>query len=83
MTVNAATLETMRARIAELEAEVAQVKAPKPLTFKVAPKGGLSVYGLQMRPVTLYREQWERVLGEAEQIKAFIETHKSDLKVKE
>lgn len=42
------------------------------LTMKVTEKGGLSVYGLGRFPVTLYRGQWERLLGEADAIRAFI-----------
>ncbi len=76
------TNQEMLARIAELEAKVAEVEAPKALKMKVAVKGGLSVYGLGRLPVTLYRGQWERLLSEADQIKEFIEAHKDELKVK-
>ena len=43
-----ATLETLRARIAELEAEVAVAKAPKPVKLKVSEKGAVSLYGLEI-----------------------------------
>ena len=78
-----ATLETLRARIAELEAEVAVAKAPKPVKLKVSEKGAVSLYGLGRFPVTLYKGQWERLLVEAEQIKAFIEANKTRLAIKE
>ena len=62
------------------EQALAQLKtAPKsnggPLSCKQSEKGGLSVYGLQRMPVTLYAEQWERLFGFAEEIKGFIKTH--------
>ena len=61
-------------------------KADEPkrgLYCKVSPKGGLSVYGLQRMPVTLYVEQWERLLGFTDEIKAFMASHTSELKRKE
>ena len=62
------------------EEALAQLKtAPKSnggsLSCKVSEKGALSVYGLQRMPVTLYAEQWERLLGFAEDIKGFIANH--------
>ena len=58
---------------------VAQLKtAPKSngsLSCKVSQKGAVSVYGLQRMPVTLYAEQWERLLAFAEQVKGFIASH--------
>lgn len=72
----------------ELMAEIARLKAqaqamPKGVTLKVSEKGALSVYGLGRFPVTLYRGQWERLLGEAEKIQAFIQANASVLKTKE
>ena len=68
---------------AELEAktqENAQLKATGPaLTMKVSAKGAVSVYGLGRWPVTLYGEQWPKVLDIAEDIKAFIEANRSQL----
>ena len=62
------------------EQALAQLKtAPKsnggPLSCKQSEKGGVSVYGLQRMPVTLYAEQWERLLGFAEEVKGFIKSH--------
>jgi hypothetical protein len=59
---------------------VAQLKtAPKSnggsLSCKVSEKGAVSVYGLQRMPVTLYAEQWERLLAFAEEVKSFIANH--------
>ena len=47
------------------------------ITFKVSEKGGVSVYGLGRFPVTLYQEQWEKLLSEADNIRAFIAENKA------
>ena len=62
------------------EQALSQLKtAPKsnggPLSCKQSEKGGVSVYGLQRMPVTLYAEQWERLLAFAEEVKGFIKSH--------
>lgn len=75
--------DALLARIAELEAQVAKAKAPKPIKFKVSPKGAVSVYGLQRFPVTLYKGQWEQLLSEAENLKLFLEKNKPLLTEKE
>jgi len=51
--------------------------------MKVSEKGAVSVYGLGRFPVTLYQEQWVKLLATADDIKAFIEENRSKLKVKE
>lgn len=53
------------------------------LYCKVSPKGGLSVYGLQRMPVTLYVEQWQRLLDFTDEISAFIKENDAELKRKE
>jgi hypothetical protein len=53
------------------------------LYCKVSAKGGVSLYGLQRMPVTLYVEQWERLLGFADELLAFMKEHDSELKRKE
>jgi hypothetical protein len=53
------------------------------MSLKVSEKGGLSVYGLGRFPVTLYREQWEKLLGMADEIRKFIQENDSALKKKE
>ena len=53
------------------------------ITFKVSEKGAVSVYGLGRFPVTLYQEQWEKLLNEADNIRGFIAENKSRLKTKE
>ena len=73
--------------IEELKAELEKMKAQKArtgeLSFKVSEKGAVSVYGLGRFPVTLYQEQWARLLGVAEDLKTFIAENSSKLKVKE
>jgi hypothetical protein len=51
--------------------------------MKVSEKGGVSVYGLGRFPVTLYQEQWLKLLGLADEIKQFIEENRERLKLKE
>jgi len=53
------------------------------LYCKVSQKGAISVYGLQRMPVTLYVEQWERLLDFGDEIRKFIEEHNAELKRKE
>ena len=53
------------------------------LYCKVSLKGGMSLYGLQRMPVTLYVEQWERLLAFSDELRAFLKEHDSELKRKE
>lgn len=55
----------LKARIAELEAQLAAANKPRALSARVAPAGGVSVYGLGRFPVTLYTEQWTRLFSDA------------------
>jgi hypothetical protein len=75
----------MKAELERLRAENAQLKTKdKPgISLKVSEKGALSLYGMGRFPVTLYKEQWLRVLEQADQIKAFIAENDSQLKAKE
>ena len=77
------TYEELKSRLAQLEKEVETKKRSADLVFKVGEKGGVSVYGLGRFPVTLYYEQWNRLLGAAGEIKKFLEENKSKLKLKE
>lgn len=54
----------------------------KGLSLKVSEKGGVSVYGLGRFPVTLYKEQWMRLLDLSDEIRAFISANESKLKAK-
>jgi len=64
---------------------LAALETPKrgSLYCKVSEKGAVSVYGLQRMPVTLYQEQWERLLDYAEEVRSFIKDHEGQLKKKE
>jgi hypothetical protein len=75
------TKEELIARIAELEKQVGNKKSGR-LEFRVSEKGGVSVYGLGRFPVTLYYEQWQRLLGTAEELRTFLEENKGKLKLK-
>lgn len=73
-----AELERLRA-----ENELLKKSGRSKLAMKVSEKGALSVYGMGRFPVTLYKEQWLKLLGMADDIKAFIEANNESLKTKE
>ena len=73
--------EELMARIAELEKQAGPRKKGS-LEFRVGEKGGVSVYGLGRFPVTLYYEQWIRLLDTADSLRAFLEENKPRLKLK-
>ncbi len=76
------TIEKLQAELATAQARVAQLEAAKPtgrIVCKVSEKGAVSVYGLQKWPVTLYHEQWVRLLDESPQIRAFMLAHSDKL----
>jgi hypothetical protein len=73
--------EELKARVQELEKQT-QARKRGSLEFKVSEKGGMSVYGLGRFPVTLYYEQWVRLLDQADQIREFLEANKAGMKMK-
>ena len=77
--------EELQAELERLRAENEALKKPSrgPMHMKVSEKGALSVYGLGRFPVTLYREQWEKLLGMGDEIRIFIKDHDGELKRKE
>ena len=81
------TEEDPLAELARLRAENEALKKattkPVGISFKVSEKGGVSVYGMGRFPVTLYVEQWETLLGRADDLRAFIEANRGRLKKKE
>ena len=78
------TDEDLKAELERLRAENERLKSQRgrSVSLKVSEKGGVSVYGLGRFPVTLYKEQWTKLLGMADQIRTFIKEHDAELKVK-
>jgi len=76
--------EDMKAELERLRTENEALKrtSSKGLSLKVSEKGGLSVYGLGRFPVTLYKEQWNKLLDMAGEIRAFLKANDSKLKTK-
>jgi hypothetical protein len=78
--------DDVKSELERLRAENAALKASSTrrggVSFKVSEKGGLSVYGLGRFPVTLYKEQWTKLLELADDIRAFIKAHEAELKSK-
>ncbi len=79
------TDEDLKAELERLRSENAALKkgASTGITMKVSEKGALSIYGMGRFPVTLYKEQWLKLLGMAEDIRAFIAANDGQLKTKE
>jgi hypothetical protein len=78
------TEEELQAELERLRAENEKLKRPRgQMSMKVSEKGALSVYGLGRFPVTLYREQWEKLLGMSDEIRQFIQDNDANLKRKE
>lgn len=81
------TPEEMIAELNRLKAENESLKNStahvRPLSLKISEKGAVSLYGLGRFPVTLYKEQWQKVLNAADEIKAFIKANDAQLKAKE
>jgi hypothetical protein len=81
--------ETAQEKLARLEAEnkalreQMEQRKPGQLRLKVSEKGGLSVYGLGRFPVTLYKEQWTRLLDYADEIRSYLQQHDKELKGKD
>lgn len=77
--------DDLRAELDRLRQENAALKkgAARGVSLKVSEKGGLSVYGLGRFPVTLYKEQWTKLLDMSDEIRTFITTHDKELKAKE
>jgi hypothetical protein len=75
----------MQAELERLRAENAKLKTKDKsgISLKVSEKGAVSLYGMGRFPVTLYKEQWLRVLASAEEIEAFIRENESRLKTRE
>jgi len=77
--------DALQDEVERLKAENAALKAQatRGVSIKVSEKGGVSVYGLGRFPVTLYKEQWAKLLDIADDIRAFLKEHDAQLKTKE
>lgn len=77
--------EDLKAELEKLRAENAQLKnrQSRGVSLKVSEKGGVSVYGMGRFPITLYKEQWLKLLDMSEEIRTFIRENDSSLKAKE
>ncbi len=78
------TSEQMKEELERLrtENEALKKRSEKGLSLKDSQKGGVSVYGLGRFPVTLYKEQWEKLLDMSDDIRAFIQENEPQLKTK-
>jgi hypothetical protein len=78
------TEEDLKAELERLRAENERLKerGARTTSMKVSEKGGLSVYGLGRFPVTLYKEQWVKLLDMADDIRAFMKLNEAKLKTK-
>ena len=76
--------EDLRAELERLKAENERLKTQRgrSVSLKVSEKGGVSVYGLGRFPVTLYKEQWQKLLAMADEIRDFLKEHDAELKTK-
>lgn len=77
--------DALQAEVERLKAENAALKAQatRSVSIKISEKGGVSVYGLGRFPVTLYKEQWAKLLDMADDLRAFLKAHDAQLKAKE
>src|SRR5262245_19444221 len=77
--------DNLKAEVERLRAENERLKrrSSRGVTMKVSEKGGLSVYGLGRFPVTLYKEQWIRLLDMADDIRSFMRENEGQLKSKD
>jgi hypothetical protein len=77
--------DDLRAEVERLRAENEALKSQKTreLRLQVSAKGGVSLYGIRRFPVTFYLEEWEKILGMSDEIRAFMQEHGAELKRKD
>ena len=78
--------DELQREVERLKAENEALKASRQagaLTFRVSEKGAVSVYGLGRFPVTLYQEQWDKLLGAVGELRVFIDANRAHLKKKQ
>jgi hypothetical protein len=78
------TDDELKSELERLRSENERLKAQgrRGLSLRVSEKGGVSIYGLGRFPVTLYKEQWSKLLAMSDEIRAFIAEHDAELKAK-
>jgi len=76
------TYDELKAQLAALQEKV-KSRDRRALEFRVSEKGAVSLYGLGRFPVTLYYEQWMKVLDHIDELRAFLEENKPNLKLKQ
>jgi hypothetical protein len=76
--------EDLRAELERLRAEneALKTKGPRGLSLRVSEKGGVSLYGIRRFPVTFYADEWEKILGMADEIRRFSAENAAQLKRK-
>jgi len=76
--------EEMQAELERLRAENERLKSTKSrdLRLQVSQKGAVSLYGIRRFPITFYADEWDSVLGMADEVRAFIAQHETELKRK-
>ncbi len=76
--------DDLRREVERLKAENEALKSreKRGTRLQVSEKGGASLYGIRRFPVTFYKEEWERILGMADEIRAFLRDHAGELKTK-
>jgi hypothetical protein len=79
----AAEIERLRAENENLKSAAKKDGATREISFKIGEKGGLSVYGLGRFPVTLYKEQWIKLLDKEKDIRQFLSQNDGKLKAKD
>jgi hypothetical protein len=77
--------EDLKTELERLRAENERLKGQRVrgVSLKVSEKGGVSVYGMGRFPITLYKEQWLKLLDMTDEIRAFIKENESSLKTKD
>jgi hypothetical protein len=76
------TYDELKAQLAALQEKV-KSRDRRALEFRVSEKGAVSLYGLGRFPVTLYYEQWMKVLDHVDELRTFLEENKPNLKLKQ
>ncbi|MAE95545.1 MAG: hypothetical protein CL910_12875 [Deltaproteobacteria bacterium] len=76
--------EEVQAELERLRAENEKLKAEKQkaIRLQVSQKGGVSLYGIRRFPITFYADEWDRILGMADDVRAFIAEHEGELKTR-